>query len=1414
MAGITSTLNIAKLAIAAQQYGLNVSGHNIANVNNPDFARQNADHVSTTPAMLGGFLFGTGVNVHQVEQTVDQLLENRLTDEIATQAAFTEAESYMKIIEGFFDENSDTSMNSLLSDYWNAWHDLSDNPLGSSERVQVYEKGIKLAERFNDVSQDLDQVSTDITSEISSTVISINAITSQIADLNREIIGQELNRTANDLRDHRNGLIDELGKLINLDIITQSSGAIIVNAANGATIVNGVDSYNLSVNGGEVFWQGSYGSTREISDDISGGKLSGWLDIRDEIIPKYRGQIDELSRDMIWAVNYQHSQGAGLEYFKDSITGHYSVDESGWLTSYEFGDKLDFTQDFTIWTEDTSTVDTIYNKTVIDMGVSDATISNWQGMAPGSNQVRYKLTVVDDAQIGNQIVTQTNGDRLAEIWATTSGGASTALDSVLSDQTLTVYGSATGTHTIEIKDVGGDAKRSAASIAEELNKIGGISAFASKNEAEFDISGISSAEDGDEVQFSLYVDGQVFDRSFVVDSTTGTLAEQFEDELVAAAVAVNDVNSDNDLYADGLKITSDKGATLGVQDFEVQDNAGVRLSNFNNFDLDDTVSFLITTDGIPTTSTTISVDLDSISDVSDQTQMSTVFYNAISAALSAKPISVVRETSSDSIVLRTTDGSNITLRDAGFDSGNDATIALAELSGTSSAVGNTSLQFTALANDIETFNSLTTSGDTVSFGMPSTITTAVTGTTATIDESTSTSGANTTAAVISGTVTALLDEGMSIQSSVQANTGLFGTTGTATTGSSIMTLGGEDGFSNFDDGDVISFDVDGNTVSFTVTAGAGTTEIGLAQQLVTELNADISSSDYTFIRNGKSVSIIKAASLEDPIEITNFLDTGTGDAALAVNTGTGNGTNSPENDLLESGNTYRDFSTSSLYDDEGIILWEKFDINGDSTGSRGLITVEDKETVSIVENGSITLSFDLSEGALVAGNTLTINTDTSGNPDPLNLEVARQASSVNDIYQFEITNGGKVGHVPATGTENITVEWKSSFSSGSFEIEGKDPPLTPLAPVEVEIDGMFLNFYDGTLFTGDVFTITTDEYGYPSATNTSGNTTGETMSDWHWTLDSFVDQINKNAGGMEASATLDGELKLDASDSYYVLENVELSEQNGFSNENTTVTVRVHTALDFSALVFKLGRAAGDWGVLNDAAGGVAQIIPDGGDDDGFKVDLSGDGLADIEIKFTKQVTGDGYVKFDLLRHDEDDIGFALGDNASTSSGIMAAAGINTFYKGYDALTMEINTRLADTRLVAAAMIDSSTGTIPQGDNTNSLAVADVQYAIQTMKQWTYTRESGGQSSLITSSFDDYYNTMMGSLGVQSRSIITAREFADIMVNQLTEQRDAVSAVSLDEEMIKLMKYQHAFSAASKLLTIADEMLTTLISVR
>ncbi|WP_300456297.1 flagellar hook-associated protein FlgK [Desulfobacula sp.] len=1423
MAGIISTLSIAKTAIASQQYGLNITGQNIANVNNPDYSVQNADQKSMKPALYSGFLFGTGVDTYQVRQSVDQLIEDQLTNELSTQASFEEQESYMRILEGYFDESADTSLSNVMTEFWNSWHDLSNNPKGSAERAAVLENGNILATTFQSTVSEMDGLVQDITSDIDAAIVQINTVTSQIAALNQDIMSSEIGRNANDLRDERNRLTDELGQLININSFEQSNGSLIVNVANGLSIVNGVEAHTLAHVDKKIVWNGSTGSQTDISDKIDGGRISGFLEMRDDIIPTYRSEINDLSREMIWAMNYQASQGVGLAYFSEPVIGDYATDDTGWFSSFEFGDKIDTAQDFVMWMEDKTDAQAQYTKISMDMDISQATISNWQGGTPGAVQSIYSLTVVEDAVLGDQVVTESDGDGLAIVQGLVlgSGAATTvsmALDTAIAEQTLTVYDGPSGTGIVTVADAGGDAKRSAASIAAALNRLDGVEAHASDTTASFDTAGIVNAQEGDTVSFSLYVDGIVLQQTFTRDPARGTLQKQFEEALLSAGEAINTINEDDDLFVDGLSITSQSGRTLGVQDFAVQANAGVSLTDFFNFDGGDTVSF--TMDAMAGSSVTdsiaVSVNLLGV-DPSDQAQMALAFSDALSTALEGKSFTVENDLSTNTVLVRTTDGSDIRLRDAGNEIGNDATITLAEVAGTTADAGNaggTTLDFTVAATDTARYNATPTTTDTLGF--------SGNGTGVTLHESAA--GAVNKTGVITGTVTVLLEPGMSVQSTVfgAGSGGLFDSQ-LAKKGSSILTLGGEGGFSNFTAGETLSFDLDGTPIDFTIGSAAGsTTDIELAKALETALNNDLAAggvgADYQVIRTGTAVSVIKDVSLEDPIRITDFTETnGLGEgnnATLAVRTGTGQSAHPPETDLLESGNPARNFTTSSLYHDQGTLLWERLDKDGIRTGASGLVTLEDEGRVTLVEDGLETLSFDISKGSLVAGNTLTVNTDISGNPDPLELQITGHANTINDIYQFTVVSGGKVGHLPGPNEASLVIEWRNGVKNGSFTIEGHDPPTTPGMPVEVAVDGMNLAFHNGTLLAKDVFTITTGETGSPVFLDSSNPSPGGKSSDWHWTLDSFADQFNRQAPGLKASATFDNRLKFETSDTYYTLENIQYSQANGFNEVNCSLDVNDWGAIDFAVDDLRFVRSQGGWGVVNDPTGGTVQLLPAGGDDDGFGVDLTGDGLADMDICFTQRVSGDGFVQFDLRKQSANDIGFAFSDDAAASSGLVAAAGVNTFFKGVDAQTMAVSEDLHNTNLITSATIDSQTGHISQGDNTNALAMADVQYKEMTLRVWDYTRGNQSQSSTTTVTLDDYYNQMVSSMGIDSRSIKNSKAFADIMVNNIREQRDSISAVSLDEEMIKLIKYQHAFSAASKLLTISNEMLNTLISMR
>jgi len=100
------------------------------------------------------------------------------------------------------------------------------------------------------------------------------------------------------------------------------------------------------------------------------------------------------------------------------------------------------------------------------------------------------------------------------------------------------------------------------------------------------------------------------------------------------------------------------------------------------------------------------------------------------------------------------------------------------------------------------------------------------------------------------------------------------------------------------------------------------------------------------------------------------------------------------------------------------------------------------------------------------------------------------------------------------------------------------------------------------------------------------------------------------------------------------------------------------------------------------------------------------------------------------------------------------------------------------------------------------------------ISQWTCDRINGNTEGTVTTTIEHYYHGMVSSIGITSESISRGREYNEVMVNKLGEIRDSISAVSLDEEMTNLIKFQHAYTAAAKLISVSDEMLETLLSTK
>ncbi len=398
MSSIGMVLNIATTALSAQQYGMGVTAQNIANVNTEGYSRQNPVLVAKQPLLCGGLLLGRGVDTEQVSRSVDQFIENKLMQEKSNMLSSSEMEKYMQVLEGFFNENSGTSISTMVSEFWNGWYDISNNPSGVSERISLYEQSVLLSEQFNALGTDLIQLDTDLTGAVTSGIETINRITHEIAQVNGKIVSMEANNVANDLRDKRNTLVSELNEYLDVKAFEQSDGTLTIIAAKGYTLVQGNSDYEMEMggtNGDRVTWQNSSGSYVDITNYLTNGKLGGLLDIRDEIIAKNQLDLDALAKEFIWSVNQQHSQGVGLEGFS-RVTGSYQATDTSVAldsTGLSFADKI-VDGGFRLWLYDSN--GNYDSDTTLTIDADFTSIDNIVTAINAIDANKISATVVDD----------------------------------------------------------------------------------------------------------------------------------------------------------------------------------------------------------------------------------------------------------------------------------------------------------------------------------------------------------------------------------------------------------------------------------------------------------------------------------------------------------------------------------------------------------------------------------------------------------------------------------------------------------------------------------------------------------------------------------------------------------------------------------------------------------------------------------------------------------------------------------------------------------------------------------------------------------------------------------------------------------------------------------------------------------
>jgi len=330
MAGVSRIFDIARRALAAQQMGLNVTGHNIANVNTPGYTRQRVMFEASKPAWTPDGMLGSGVSVMDVERIRNGFFDDRIRTEEQALGKWQLKEQVFQEVQNVFNEPSETGLSAVLSQFWDGWAALANDPQNGVYREQVRQYGTRLVDTMHNFESRLRVLQSTLNTELERTVDEFNTMLNQIATLNDKISAVEIQgTTANDYRDRRDSLLESLSAMADIRVVEHNNGMITVTLGGRVLVdrnsVTGLSTESTSTGSVLTTYPTWEGDGTEIL--VTDGKIKGLMEMRDESIEAQIHKLDEIALTLVSQLNSVHSGGYGLNgstginFFDSDTTG-------------------------------------------------------------------------------------------------------------------------------------------------------------------------------------------------------------------------------------------------------------------------------------------------------------------------------------------------------------------------------------------------------------------------------------------------------------------------------------------------------------------------------------------------------------------------------------------------------------------------------------------------------------------------------------------------------------------------------------------------------------------------------------------------------------------------------------------------------------------------------------------------------------------------------------------------------------------------------------------------------------------------------------------------------------------------------------------------------------------------------------
>ena len=238
---LMGSLYIGASGLQSGQNALNTTAHNLTNIDTTGFTRQQTllsskryITISKNPAAVSDQQYGIGVNLSAVRQVRDYFLDQTYRKESGRSTFYEASTDVLGEVENVLGELNGEDFQTSLTNLWTAIQELSKDPSSSVTQGLLVQRSAEFINRANAVYQDLTNYQDNLNKQIKEKVTTINQYGKQIQALNDQIRKIECGgiEHANDLRDTRNQILDELGKLCKMTYSEDSTGNVSVRIEN------------------------------------------------------------------------------------------------------------------------------------------------------------------------------------------------------------------------------------------------------------------------------------------------------------------------------------------------------------------------------------------------------------------------------------------------------------------------------------------------------------------------------------------------------------------------------------------------------------------------------------------------------------------------------------------------------------------------------------------------------------------------------------------------------------------------------------------------------------------------------------------------------------------------------------------------------------------------------------------------------------------------------------------------------------------------------------------------------------------------------------------------------------------------------------------------------------------------------